>query len=520
MMRLRTDLLLVLLACVGIFIMCCTDPNKTGNGNNGDNDNKGGPIAVTGFTLEKETLTLTMFAKEKLNFTITPPNATNKNITWTSGTPAVVSVSDDGTVKALSFTEGRNETDASAATGTAVITAITEDGGIEATITITTTMASQVDVMTLPPLKDQFADYFMIGNIFSSYDAPEATGIANTLITHHYNIVTHENNLKPSYMFSTNAEDGTYTYNTANMEAAMRSIDAAIASGLKVQGHTLLWHSQLPPWQRALRSADDTTSKEDALALMKEFVTYVVTYYKGKIYAWDVLNEVFPDGPSSDWRTAMRDGSSGNPWFVKIGADFVYEGFKAARLADPDAILYYNDYNMDSSGKATVVRNMVRDVNLEWENDLEYYDGRLLIEGIGMQSHHNTGVSASSIRSSLNMFRQLGVRISISELDVLCMSYSSSVDGSFSAADSTATNGGRLSAANLYGQYFQLFLENADIIERVTFWGLHDNMSWRSKGLPLPFEGVPINAFFPPPTIQAKPAYYKMIEALENWQAQ
>jgi endo-1,4-beta-xylanase len=508
MKLLKTGLFWALLVCAGILVMNCSDPPPDNNG----------PIAVTGISLRKSELTLTMFAKEKLRFTLSPPNATNTNVTWSTSTPNVVSVTDDGTVKALSYTAGGTDTDSSAATGTAVIMVKTEDGGFTDTIIVTTSMASQVDVMDLPPLKNRFADYFMMGNVFSSYDITE-TGIANTLITRHYNIVTPENNLKPSYMYNNNAEETTFetaTYNTGNMETAMRMIDAAIASGLKVQGHTLLWHSQLPRWQSNLRAAGDTTSKEDALAWMKEFVTYVVTYYKGKIHAWDVLNEAFTDSNTTggNWRNVMRSGSSeGNPWYVKIGADFVYEGFKAARLADPDAILYYNDYNLNNIAKATMVRNMVRDVNKQWQDGSDY-DGRLLIEGIGMQSHHNTDISVNAIKASLDLFRPLDVKISVSELDVLCMPYNNlGGNGAFNAANSTATNAGKLTAANLYGRYFQLFLENADIIERVTFWGLYDSMSWRSRGLPLPFEGVPPDTF--PSTIQAKPAYYKMIEALE-----
>jgi endo-1,4-beta-xylanase len=239
--------------------------------------------------------------------------------------------------------------------------------------------------------------------------------------------------------------------------------------------------------------------KEEALNAMKKFITDVMTHYKGKIYSWDVLNEGFPDGvgASGNWKNSMRKE---NPWFTAIGADFVYEGFLAARLADPGAILYYNDYNMDNNGKATMVRNMVRDVNARYKDEYPA-ETRLLIEGIGMQSHHNTGVSAASIRSSLNLFRPLGVKISISELDILSQSYQDY------AAKKAVTDYGKMAAANLYGNYFKLFIENSDIIERVSFWGVYDEQSWRARGAPLLFEGSS--------TSKAKPAYYKVIEALE-----
>jgi len=310
-------------------------------------------------------------------------------------------------------------------------------------------------------------------------------------------------------------------YDAANIATAKRMIDAAHAKGIKIQGHCLLWHSQIPAWQASLRTSSDT--KEQVLAYLKEYITYVVNEFKGSIYAWDVLNEVFKDGVSagSDWKkTAMRDGDSGNPWYMKLGADFVYEGFLAARLADPDIILYYNDYSLDQVGKATMVRNMVRDVNNQYATEHPEANGRKLIEGIGMQSHHNSGVTAADVKKTLDLFRPLGVKISISELDVLAQSWSE-----YDAKPTVpVTTAGLLKQANQYGEFFKVFLDNADIIERVTFWGVSDINSWRSSGLPLPFTGERDGEgwFAPlkPESVKAKPAYYKIINALEEKQAE
>jgi GH35 family endo-1,4-beta-xylanase len=118
-----------------------------------------------------------------------------------------------------------------------------------------------------------------------------------------------------------------------------------------------------------------------------------------------------------------------------------------------------------------------------------------------MQSHHNTGVSANSVRNTLNLFRPLGVIISISELDVLSQSWSDH------SSSRNPTNAGKLQAANLFGGYFKLFLDNADIIERVSFWGVSDNRSWRSISLPQIFDA----------NGKAKPAYYRIIGALEEY---
>jgi endo-1,4-beta-xylanase len=347
-----------------------------------------------------------------------------------------------------------------------------------------------VDIMSLPPMKTQFVSYFMIGNIFNPGDV-SGSSVTNTRLTRHYNILTAENNMKPSYIAPS---QGQYNFTTADS-----MVNAARASGFKVVGHTLLWHSQNANWM---------TSSNCTLANMKTYITAVVDHFKGRIYSWDVLNEVFPDGvsASANWKDVMRkagDNQAPNPWYVAIGSDFVYEGFLAARLADPDAILYYNDYNLDQVGKATMVRDMVRDVNQQYATANPGVS-RKLIEGIGMQSHHNTNVSASSIRTTLNLFKPLGVKISISELDVLAQGYSSAVANGPNKAPASGNN--LTLQATRYFEYFKVFIEFKDIIERVSFWGVTDNQSWRSAGQPLLFDA----------NGKSKPAYNKVIEALGN----
>jgi len=346
-------------------------------------------------------------------------------------------------------------------------------------------------ISALPPMKDGFAGKFMFGNIFNPSDV-SSSEVTNTMLTRHYNVLTAENNMKPNQL--SNAK-GSYNFSTAD-----RMVNAAIASGFKVVGHTLLWHSQIPQWQQNIYPS---TALED----MKKYITDVAGHFRGKIYSWDVLNEGFPDGGySSSWKTSMR---TNNPWFKAIGSDFVYEGFLAARLADPAAILYYNDYNTDNQSKAAIIRDMVKDVNERYKKAYPN-ETRLLIEGIGMQEHHNTGVSASSVRNTLNMFKPLGVKISVSELDVLIVTYQEfspyghGPNKQNSITGYTRTNGLK-EQARLYGQYFKVYLEFSDIIERVSFWGVTDNQSWRSAALPLLFD----------PDGNAKDAYYSVIESLK-----
>jgi GH35 family endo-1,4-beta-xylanase len=346
-------------------------------------------------------------------------------------------------------------------------------------------------ISILPPMKDTFEEKFMLGNIFNPSDV-SSSGVTNKALTRHYNVLTAENNMKPDQL---STGKGSYNFSTAD-----RMVNAAIASDFKVVGHTLLWHSQIPQWQQSISSST-------ALKDMKDYITDVVGHFKGKIYSWDVLNEVFPDGgysAGSDWKNVMR---SNNPWYKALGADFVYEGFLAARLADPKAILYYNDYNTDQPAKATMIRDMVQDVNKKYLSSGDKPSGesadRLLIEGIGMQEHHNTGVSANAIRNALNLFKPLGVKISVSELDVLIVTYQEFAPYGHgpgkenSITGSTKTNGLK-KQAELYGEYFKVYTEFSDIIERVSFWGVTDDKSWRSAALPLLFNprGYAKEAYF------------------------
>ncbi|MCL2127047.1 MAG: endo-1,4-beta-xylanase, partial [Treponema sp.] len=263
-----------------------------------------GGSKVTGIALEKKTLLLTVGEKEKLAYTVTPPESSGAEVTWESSAPAVVSVSPDGTVTAVGFGSGGAETDPAAATGTAVITVTTVNGNFQDTVTVNTTIAARVDILALPPLKDQFGRYFMVGNIFNPGDI-SGSSISNTRLTRHFNALTHENNMKPVSLSSGyNAATNTHLRNQSGFTTAGNMVDAAIAADIKVVGHALLWHNQIPLWQQNM--ANET--KETALKAMKAYISDVVTYFQGKIYSWDVLNEAFPDnaGSAADWKNAIR----------------------------------------------------------------------------------------------------------------------------------------------------------------------------------------------------------------------
>jgi endo-1,4-beta-xylanase len=532
----------VLLAVLAIVFSGCKNPGPSEPVSGGGNEPtkptepvEPPAVPVTGFSLGKGSTTLTLYSSEQLTWTITPADASYQTITWTSSAPNVAAVDANGKITAAGVTNSLTEKYTVApATGTAVITGTTVEGKT-ASITVNTTVRPQAAAVdSLPAMKDQFKDYFMMGNIAGNANDINGTGTTAARLKRHYNILTAENVMKPSYLTTgRNASNGTITYawTTNANNNPDNFVNACASNNFKVHGHVLLWHSQNPNWMwEQIASKNGTIAsgmdKAKALDIMKKYITEVMTHFKGKVYSWDVLNEAFPDnaGSSVNWKDAIRKNASGegqdaNPWYIAIGSDFVYEAFLAARLADPAAILYYNDYNTDMSNRARLIRDMVKEVNDKYSalpsGSKPSGDpaGRLLIEGIGMQEHHNTNVTAASIRTTINLFRPLGVKLSVSELDVLCQPYNG--DGGYTTnpaannnpetANNTVTNNGFIKAAQLYGEYMKLYIENKDIIERVSLWGVIDSQSWRGKGLPLIFDKDG----------KAKPAYYKIIEALE-----
>jgi len=528
-MKTKTVLLLPAVLTAAVSLAGC---KSISSGDTGGDEKPTNP-PVTGISLGKGSATLTLYSGEQLTWPDTLADADNQKIIWTSSAPSVVSVDANGKITAVGVTNSLSEKyTVTPATGTAVITGTTLDGKT-AGITVTTTVRPQTAAVdTLPPMKDQFKNYFMMGNIAGGASDINGTGTTATRLKRHYNILTAENVMKPSYL--TNFRDAStgvisYMWTSNPNNNPDNFVKACADNNFKVHGHVLLWHQQNPSWvwdQIAGKTGTVASGmdKAKALEIMKKYITEVMTHFKGKVYSWDVLNEAFPDSAisSANWKTAIRKGATGegqdaNPWYIAIGSDFVYEGFLAARLADPKAILYYNDYNTEN--RAMLIYDMVKEVNDKYlalpsgSKPSGDPPGRLLIEGIGMQEHHNTSVTAAKIKSAIDMFKILGVKLSVSELDVLAQPYNGdggyttnpASNGNPETANNTVTNNGFIKAAQLYGEYMKLYIDNKDIIERVSLWGVIDSQSWRGKGLPLLFDKDG----------KAKPAYYKMIGALE-----
>ncbi|MFC9941522.1 endo-1,4-beta-xylanase [Streptomyces pratensis] len=247
--------------------------------------------------------------------------------------------------------------------------------------------------------------------------------------------------------------------NSFNFAAADQIVNHAQSKGMKVRGHTLVWHSQLPGWVSGLGATDLRSA-------MNNHITQVMTHYKGEIHSWDVVNEAFQDGSSGARRSS--------PFQDKLGNGFIEEAFRTARTVDADAKLCYNDYNTDGqNAKSNAVYDMVKD----------FKQRGVPIDCVGFQSHFNSNSPVpSDFQANLQRFAALGVDVQITELDI-------EGSGSAQAANYTKVVNACLAVTRCTG---------------ITVWGVTDKYSWRSSGTPLLFDG----------DYNKKPAYDAVLAAL------
>ncbi len=333
----------------------------------------------------------------------------------------------------------------------------------------------------LASIKDTYKNSFLIGNAISAEDM---AGIRLDLLKKHYNIATAGNAMKPDAL---QPAKGKFEF-----AAADKLVNQVLAAGLKMHGHVLVWHQQSPAWMNTKTDESGNTvplGRVEALANMKSHIKTVVEHFGNKVISWDVVNEAMNDNPSnaSDWKASLRK----TPWLDAVGSDYLEQAFLAAReVLDKHPAwkirLYYNDYNLDNQNKAKAVSNMVKEINTKYAKT---HRGKLLIDGIGMQGHYAVNTNPVNVQLSLEKFISLGVKVSITELDI--------------QAGSNNVLSDQLSASQgyLYAQLFKIFKAHARNIERVTFWGMDDGTSWRSSTNPTLFDK----------NLQAKPAYYGVI---------
>jgi len=290
------------------------------------------------------------------------------------------------------------------------------------------------------------------------------------VIKNHFNIITPENDLKPVSLAANRG--GAYNWSYAD-----QMIDRLEENGMPVHGHVLVWHDWTPEWM----TKGTRAQVEDNL---KNYITDVLTHFRGKISSWDVVNEAFrnfisEEEAEGDWKKCLYTDS---PWYKALGASYIETAFRAAREADPGITLYYNDNALDWPTKAEAVCRMINDINTRYKK--ETGQGRNLIEGLGIQSHYQIkSFDENRVRQAFKKFSSLNIEISISELDVNTAGFEEG-----SGRDKVMPEHEASAQAAIYAKLFKIYREYASCISRVTLWGVDDCNSWISAGTPCLFD--------------------------------
>jgi endo-1,4-beta-xylanase len=279
---------------------------------------------------------------------------------------------------------------------------------------------------------------------------------------------------------------------TYNFDMADKMVAYCKKNDIKVNAHTLIWHSQLPAFARRIQSVDSFKT------FFNDHIKTVAGRYDGKVYSWDVVNEALNE-----------DGTMRKSIFLqKLGDDFVTDAFRIAQAAAPNTELYYNDYNNEQPAKRAGCIALIKKIQA----------AGVRIDGVGIQGHWHIGkMPLKDIEESIIQYSALGLKVMFTELDieVLQRNFQGADVGQRMRADSTTNpykNGlpdsVQQKLASDYKALFQLFLKYKDNIDRVTFWGVNDAQSWLN-GWPVP--GRTNYPLLFDRNFKPKPAFYSVI---------
>jgi len=336
----------------------------------------------------------------------------------------------------------------------------------------------------LPSVAQSQLAYFPVGNIIYSGGI---SGVQGDLVTKHFNSVVAENDMKWSAL---QAQQGVFTYTNADAQVAF-----AKAKGLKLRGHTLAWHEQVPAWvfQDANGQALTPSPASKALVLQREVdhITNVLNHFAPSVasfYAWDVANEVV-DASQAD---CMRKSS----WYLLTGTDFIDTAFRTARALLPAHVkLYYNDYSTTDTAKLACIHKLVAGLKARGAP----------IDGVGHQMHISLGYPSpvavgNMVRSLATAFP--GLSQQVTEMDIKV-----SDNGPFYATYEDIPAAVHAQLGYAWRNYFNTFRQLNGLIDSVTIWGQADNHTWLTTGsraeAPVLFDQ----------SLKAKPAYWGIVDA-------
>ena len=416
-------------------------------------------------------IVLNKFDSVKLTGVVSPKKSNDK-VMWKSYNPEVATVTSKGVVTGQYV-------------GKTTVRAKTYSGKrIKVKVTVKAPVLSDT-------LKTAYIKDFKIGAAVNTWqlEGAGAYAKAKALITNQFNSITMENQMKPESLLSKeNQTRGTDTNVLINEEILQKVLKLASDNGLKLRGHTLVWHSQTPEWffHKDYNVDKSLVSKDVMRQRMESYIKKVLTYcqenYPGVVYAWDVVNEAVNDDGT------MRTSSN---WYKVYGdAGYVTDAFTFARKYAEDVKLFLNDYNEYAAAKRDRIYQVVKDL----------YD-KGLCDGVGMQSHYSmTSPTIAAVKVAIQKYNQIDpgkIEIQLTELDI---------------HNTFRTAADQKSVATKYQSLFNMLVDsrrNQKInITGVTFWGLTDGDSWLSD-----FKGETSYPLLFGADYAAKSAYFAVLNA-------
>src|SRR6476620_6198697 len=349
----------------------------------------------------------------------------------------------------------------------------------------------KVSAQTTSSLKETFKNDFLIGTAMNTPQIEEKDVATDGIIKQQFNAVTPENIMK--------AEIIERKWNTFNFDLADKLVAFAEKNNIKVNGHTLIWHSQLPAFMRNMQSADSVKQ------YFENHITIVASRYDGKVYSWDVVNEALNE-----------DGTLRKSIFLdKLGDDYVVAAFRLAQKAAPHTKLYYNDYNIEQPKKRAGAIALIKKIQA----------AGVRIDGVGIQGHWRAyNLPLNDIEESIKEFSALGIEVAFTELDLSVLP--SPFEKATADVSATAKGDAKMnpyknglpdSAAQMqakaYADLFKLLLKYKKNVSRVTFWGVNDAQSWLNN---FPIQGRTDYPLLFDRNLKPKPAFYSVIATREK----
>lgn len=363
---------------------------------------------------------------------------------------------------------------------------------IFAMIVVSVTLATNAGAQQ-QTLKDAYDGCFFVGAALNSAQFSERDAKEAAIIKAQFNTISPENDLKWERI---HPQPKTYNFGPAD-----QYVEFGRQNHMFIIGHTLVWHAQTPKWVFEDKDGKPV-SREELLNRLRDHIQTVVGRYKGKVNGWDVVNEVVDEDGT------MRQ----SPWMKIIGPDYIEKAFEFAHEADPQAELYYNDYNLEIEAKRKGGLELVKSLKAKGVH----------ITGVGLQDHFSLDTpSVEQVNATIDAFSKLGMKLMITELDIGVLPWPTpqqTADVSLRVASDPKLNpypnglpeAVQQQLATRYADLFRAYSSHCGTVTRVTFWGVSDKNSWKN--------GWPVRGRTDYPLLfdrqdAPKPAFKAVIEA-------